>query len=194
MFDVEAEFEVLWIDPADADIRDVAHCAHGERKVESSFFLLSVGAFQLCYPLGPARTVVVFRIQTFAVRLQEDLDHFSCAVCGVTMLNPGKSVAGSAIEVVHVDAVVRENRPAKIGKAARPYGRLKRAGRPAHGRSQLRTWANARGALCLRRGGNRDEDSQQQRQFKIKLSRIRRTTNWASACHTCSPCQQLRLQ
>jgi hypothetical protein len=75
VFDVQAELEVLRVDPADTHIGDVAHRAHSQGNVESRFTLGTMRAFQVSEPLHPPGPVIVFRIETFCVGPPEYFNH-----------------------------------------------------------------------------------------------------------------------
>ncbi len=116
---VQAELEVLRVNPADTDIGDVPHRAHRQGNIESGFALGTVRAFQLSEPLHPPGPVVVFRIETFCVGPPEYLNHLSYALCRSVRMNPRQRISRRTIEIVNIGAIVREVWPTKVVQATR---------------------------------------------------------------------------
>ena len=83
---------MLWIDPSNAQIGDIAHGADGERNVKTRHRLAARRALQRADSLLPPRSVVIFRVETFLPGSLEELDHRTSLRHELLPLDPRRSV------------------------------------------------------------------------------------------------------
>src|SRR5215472_6402614 len=87
---VKLELEFFGINAAAVNGADIAHRRDRECGIERCQILFGGTLGQLEEPALPARSVVIFRLKTSAVRILQKIDHGESLGADTAVLNPGE--------------------------------------------------------------------------------------------------------
>ena len=123
LLNIDAELEVLWIDPSDVEIRDVAHDANSQRRVEMRDpYRISGRVFSVLRRCGQRSPWSSSGFSPFCWLLPGRQSR-PAPGCRFTIAYPNRRIAGRRVELLRLLTIVGEVWPPLVSEAfSRNYG------------------------------------------------------------------------